>query len=118
MKIVAVFDHMRSDSEPRVDTVGIYVENHYNECRELFIWIPFGNGKLGEKGCPPLLLEDLLICKLCPLEESASHHVVITFSTPENNRNPPKSSKINDLENEPGHVWRRPKVSGVTRDDI
>ena len=29
-----------------------------------------------------------------------------------------KSSKINDLENEPGHVWRLPKVSGVTRDDI
>ena len=29
-----------------------------------------------------------------------------------------KSSKINDLENEPGHVWRLPGVSGVTRDDI
>ena len=29
-----------------------------------------------------------------------------------------KSSKINDLENEPGHVWRLPMVSGVTRDDI
>ena len=29
-----------------------------------------------------------------------------------------KSSEINDLENEPGHVWLLPEVSGVTRDDI
>ena len=28
-----------------------------------------------------------------------------------------KSSRINDLENEPGHVWRLIGVSGVTRDD-
>ena len=27
-----------------------------------------------------------------------------------------KSSRINDLENEPGHVWRLPEVSGVTSD--
>ena len=28
-----------------------------------------------------------------------------------------KSSEINDLEIEPGHVGRLPNVSGVTRDD-
>ena len=27
-------------------------------------------------------------------------------------------SEINDLENEPGHAWRLPKVSGAIRDDI
>ena len=35
--------------------------------------------------------------------------------TPEINQ---KSSTINDLENAPGHVWRFPKASEVTRDDI
>ena len=29
-----------------------------------------------------------------------------------------KSSKINDPENEPRHVWRLPNVLGVTRDDM
>ena len=29
-----------------------------------------------------------------------------------------KSTEHNDLENEPGHVWKSPVVSGVTRDDI
>ena len=71
---MTVAPYLWSDSEPEVDIVGIYVENRYNECRELFIWIPFGNRKLGEKGCPPLLLEDLLIFKLCHLGGSASHH--------------------------------------------
>ena len=29
-----------------------------------------------------------------------------------------KTTKINDLENEPRHVWRLPKVSGITKDEI
>ena len=29
-----------------------------------------------------------------------------------------KTSEINDLENEPGHVWRLLKVLRVTKDDI
>ena len=40
-----------------------------------FIWIRFDNRRLGEKGSLQLLLEDFLIFKLCPMEESASHHV-------------------------------------------
>ena len=32
--------------------------------------------KLGENESLPLLLEDFLIFKLCPLEESASHQIV------------------------------------------
>ena len=35
----------------------------------------FDHIKLSEKGYLALLLEDLLISELCPLEESASHHV-------------------------------------------
>ena len=64
-----------SDSEPGVDMVGIYVENHYNKNRECLIWIRFDNMKLGEKGCLPLLREDPLISETCPMEESASHHL-------------------------------------------
>ena len=70
-----------SDSEPVVDTVGIYVENHYNVNREFFIWIRFDNMKLGEQGSLTLLREDPLISETCPLEESASHHL------PQNSRN-------------------------------
>ena len=76
-KIGAVFLPLWSDSEPGVDTVGIYVENHSNRCREIFIWIRFDHRRLGEKGSPPLLLEDPLISETCPLEESASHHFVV-----------------------------------------
>ena len=32
-------------------------------------------------------------------------------------RNPQEITTINDLENESGHEWSLPKVSGVTRDD-
>ena len=74
LRIVALVKPMRSDSGPGVDTVGIYSENHDNECREFFIWIRFDNRKSDEKGALPLLLEDFLILQLCPLEESASHH--------------------------------------------
>ena len=73
---MAVFDPLLSDSGPGVDTVGIYVENHHNECREFFIWIRFDNMKLSEKGYLPASLEDPLISETCPLEESASHHPV------------------------------------------
>ena len=41
---------MRSGAGPGVDTVGIYGENHGNECLEILIWIISDNGKLGEKG--------------------------------------------------------------------
>ena len=40
------------------------------------------------------------------------------LSSPENTEIHQKSSKINDLENEPGHVRRLPGVLGVTSDDI
>ena len=33
-----------------VNTGGIYVENHYNECREFFIWIRFDHRRISEKG--------------------------------------------------------------------
>ena len=72
---MAVFLHMWSDSKPGVDTVGIYVENHYGWNRDFFIWVQFDHMKLIEKGSLPLLLEDPLISEACPLEESASHHV-------------------------------------------
>ena len=75
VKMVAVVKPMHSDSRPGVDTVGIYVENHNNECQEFSIWIRFDNRKSGEKGSLPLLLEDSLVLQLCPLEESASHRV-------------------------------------------
>ena len=73
-KTVADLPYQWSDSEPGVDMVGIYVENHYSKNRECFIWIRFDNMKLGEKGCLPLRLEDPLISETCPVEESASHH--------------------------------------------
>ena len=75
VKIVAVLHHQRSDSEPGVDTNGIYVENHEGKNRECFIWIRLHHRNLGEKGYQTLLLEDPLIYKNCPLEESASHHL-------------------------------------------
>ena len=78
---MAVVLHLWSDSEPGVDTVGIYVENHHGWNRECFIWIQFDHMKLGEKGSLPLLLEDPLISETCPLEESASHHIYIYIYT-------------------------------------
>jgi hypothetical protein len=70
---VADVTHQWYDSEPGVDTVGIYVENHEGRNRECFIWIRIDNMKLGERGSMALLPEDLLISETCPLEESASH---------------------------------------------
>ena len=103
------------------DTIRIYVKNHCNECREFFIWIRFDQRKLGEKGSLPLLLEDPLISETWdthPADETGCE----ALSSKVNHRNPQeihkKSSEINDLENEPGHVWRLPKVSRVTMDDI
>ena len=37
-KMVADLTYQWYDSEPQVDTVGIYVENHHGSCRDLFIW--------------------------------------------------------------------------------
>ena len=74
-KIVAASQLQRPDSEPGVDTVRIYVENHVGRNRECVIWIRFDNLNLNEKGCLPYMREDLLILKLCPLEEKASHHL-------------------------------------------
>ena len=65
---------MRSDSKPGVDTVGIYVEHHYNENQDSFIWIQFDHVILGETGSLPQLLEDHLISETSPLEESVSNH--------------------------------------------
>ena len=74
VRIQAVFDPLRSDSEPGVDTVGIYIENHYNECREFFILIRFDHRNLDEKGSLPHLREDASISETCHLEENASHN--------------------------------------------
>ena len=52
---------MGCDSEPEVDTIGIYVENHEDWNRECFMWMRFDHGNIGEKGSLPLLREDLLI---------------------------------------------------------
>ena len=68
--------HQWYDSEPGVDTIRIYVENHSNRCREFFIWISFDFLKSRFPRVRALLLEDPLIYETCPLEESASHHVV------------------------------------------
>ena len=73
-KIVAGFPHMRSDAEPEVNTVGIYVENHHSKNREFFIWKQFDHRKLCEMRTLPALREDPLISEMCLLEESASHH--------------------------------------------
>ena len=74
IKLVADVLHLRSDSEPEQDTIGICVENDYNRCRECLIRKRFDHRKLGEKGSRAYLPEDLLISATCPLEESASHH--------------------------------------------
>ena len=53
-KIAADVIYQWSDSEPEVDTVGIYVASLYNMNREFVIWIQFDNMKLGEQGhCEP-----------------------------------------------------------------
>ena len=59
-----------------MDTLQIYVENHYGVDREIFILIRFDNMRLGERGSPPHLCEDPLISETCPLEENASHHLI------------------------------------------
>ena len=102
-KIVADLPHLRLDSKPGVDTVGIYVENHYNENRELFIWIQFDNLNISEKGSLPALREDAMISETCPLEESASHH--------EHKSNLQELIKNERSWNELGHVWRLHGVS-------
>ena len=73
-KIVGGFPHMRSDSKPEVDTGGICVENCNGRNWEFFIWIRFDFWKTWLPRVSALLREDLLIFKLCPLEERASLH--------------------------------------------
>ena len=72
-KIVAAFPHRCLDLEPEVNTVGIDIENHYGRNRECFIWIRFDFCNLDFRGLASLR-RDPLVFKLCPLEESASHH--------------------------------------------
>ena len=86
---------MWCDSEPGVDTVRIYAENH-GVNREFFIWIRFDNMKRGEKGSLPQMLEDLLISETCPLEESASHQSAKQFKTTQD-------EILVNKRNEPGH---------------
>ena len=83
-----------------VDTVGIYAENHDNECPEFFIWIRFDNRKLGRKGSLPLLLQDSLILKLCHLEESASHNSGSRGSLERRQEDP-------RFPRDAPHTWRR-----------
>ena len=79
---MADIHHLGCDSEHGVDTVGIYVINNYIKNRECSIWILLDNMKLGEKGSLLLLVENILILKSCPLEESASHHARMLSCTP------------------------------------
>ena len=91
---MADLHHLWSDSEPEVDTVGIYVENHLGRCREFFIWIQLGTLPLAEgEGVRSTLLQGTL----------EIHQ---------------KSSEIYVLEIQAGHVGRLAEASGVTRDDI
>ena len=62
---MADFHHLWCHSEPGVDTLGIYVENHHGSDREFFIWILFDHNNLIEKGSRPLLLDDFLIFQSC-----------------------------------------------------
>ena len=49
-KIEADIPHLRLDSEPGVDKVGIYVENVYNLNQECFIWRQFDSDKWISEG--------------------------------------------------------------------
>ena len=110
-KIVADVTYQRSDSRAEVDTVGIYVQNHYGWCRKWFLrmrfdfwkWISEGSGLLAGRPSDFQIMSPGWKCFAPPHMRTRDIHQ--------------KSSKINDLENEPGHVWRLRKVSRVTRDD-
>ena len=52
-KIVADRPHLRLDSEPGVDTVGTYVENHEGRNREFSIWMQFDFWKMDFRGLWP-----------------------------------------------------------------
>ena len=58
--------HLRSDSEPGVDTIRICLEHHNGCLQYFFIWIQFDHMKLCEKPSQLLLLETLWILKLVP----------------------------------------------------
>ena len=101
-EIVADLTHQWSDSEPEVDTVGINVK---------IVMVRIENASFGY---------DLIIMKLGALillmRGGAKHSPPGDLTrTPEIHQ---KSSKINDLDNEPGHAWRLPTVSRATRDNI
>ena len=74
-KSVADVHFHRSESEPGVDTVGIYDENHEGVNRKCFIWIRFDHWKRCEKGYLPHLRENASISETCALEDNALHNV-------------------------------------------
>ena len=58
--------HQRLDSEHGVDTVGIYVENHYSMNREFFIWMEFDFWNLDFRGSGPCYWRTLWFLNYVP----------------------------------------------------
>ena len=79
-------------------------------------WSLLGEKWFVEQALDELLPESLLVQRKRPPTQphnGAKHSPHVR--TPEIHQ---KSSKIDDFENEPGHVWRLPRVSRVTRNQI
>lgn len=85
--------------------------------------------RLGERGSRAAPLDDLMVSETCSLEElrdsrklGDTHPANKRGAKHSHHRRTPeilqKSSQINDLENERGHVSGLHGVSGVTRDDM
>ena len=64
--------HVRSDFKPRVDTLGIYVDNHYNRSRQFSIWMRFNCWNLHFRWVFQCCV-NMFFFETCALEESASH---------------------------------------------
>ena len=65
---------MRHVWKALVNTIVIFVENHLDTNRDLFILIRFGHLKSRDKGSGPHIFADHSISETCPLEERASPH--------------------------------------------
>ena len=59
-----------------------------------------------------LLLEDLLIFQLCPLEESASHHTAEHQKSTRNNM-----TRARDPKQVFGNIWQQPWLENLSRAD-
>ena len=72
-KVWSLRPHQSSDSEPEVDTVGIYVKNHEGRNRECFIWIRIDFWDLDLRGSRLTYLRMPWFLKLVTWK-NASHH--------------------------------------------